>query len=339
MKLRTVGLGLVASGVIGLGLLTVPLGATAAPSLPPVEPEALIASVLAPHTDAFAGTVELDNQLGLPAVPGIPQAANGKSAAQVATDGQNRGRVSLPSGAAERLVVADGTTVWAWDSAKRTVTKAPADSKGIPGATEPLANPADAAKKLLDVARPFSTVSVDGTSEVAGRPAYELVLAPLPSERTLLREVRLAVDSEKRIPLRLTVLAHGSPNPVLKIGFTELNFGPQDPGLFQFTPPEGATVRERSAPDMPDRGQLPAPTVVGEGWDTVLLTKLPTEAGGGPSAAQLGGFVSALGKPVSGPWGNGRLITTTVASAILTDDGRVAVGAVPEQVLSEALSR
>ena len=35
----------------------------------------------------------------------------------------------------------------------------------------------------------------------------------------------------------------------------------------------------------------------------------------------------------------GRVITTAVATAIITDDGRVAAGAVPEQVLTEALAK
>jgi hypothetical protein len=33
------------------------------------------------------------------------------------------------------------------------------------------------------------------------------------------------------------------------------------------------------------------------------------------------------------------LITSAVASVIVTDDGRIAAGAVPEQVLTEALAR
>ena len=49
--------------------------------------------------------------------------------------------------------------------------------------------------------------------------------------------------------------------------------------------------------------------------------------------------LSTIGTPVTGSWGSGRLITTAVGSAIVTDDGRVAAGAVPEQVLTEALSR
>ena len=49
--------------------------------------------------------------------------------------------------------------------------------------------------------------------------------------------------------------------------------------------------------------------------------------------------LSALGTPVSGPWGSGRVITTAVATVIVTDDGRIAAGAVPQQVLTEALAR
>ena len=61
---------------------------------------------------------------------------------------------------------------------------------------------------------------------MAGRDAYELVLTPAPTERTLLREVRVAVDAEKRMPLQLTVLAAGSTEPALQVGFTELNVRP-----------------------------------------------------------------------------------------------------------------
>ena len=42
---------------------------------------------------------------------------------------------------------------------------------------------------------------------------------------------------------------------------------------------------------------------------------------------------------MSGPWGSGRVITTAVATVIVTDDGRIAAGAVPQQVLTEALAR
>jgi hypothetical protein len=50
-------------------------------------------------------------------------------------------------------------------------------------------------------------------------------------------------------------------------------------------------------------------------------------------------LLKRIGTPVNGPWGSGRLISTAVVSVIITDDGRVAAGAVPQQVLVEALSR
>ncbi|MFC5993932.1 outer membrane lipoprotein carrier protein LolA [Pseudonocardia hispaniensis] len=330
-----IGLGVAAAGAVGVGLLVAPAGAGAAPQLPPVTAEELISSMLTAEPGPFNGTVQLDNRLGLPALPQLPQAANGISTARVWVAGDRKARVSLPTAQDERTVVADGTTVWSWNSADRTVTKAPEPSTSKHAPTDPTA----AATAVVGHLRATSTVDVDGTAEVAGRPAYELVLAPLPTERTLLREVRVAVDAEKRVPLELTVLTTGSPDPAVRLGFTDLTFGPQEPSLFTFTPPPGATVREapgataREAPAHPE-GTGPGaaePTVVGDGWDTVVIAAVPT----GDRTSEL----AALGKPVSGPWGSGHEFTTAVGTAILTDDGRIAAGAVPGQVLTEALAK
>lgn len=345
--------GITVAGVVGLGLLAAPAGAGAEPVLPAVGPEELVASVLEADPDAFAGTVELDNALGLPALPDVPQAGNGSSTARVWSDGDDGGRVQLPTDTGEKTFVSDGETFWAWDSAERTVvTGEKGERPGGPDTGGPdtggpdtgdMADPTAAATEAIRTLQSTSTVTVDGTAEVAGRAAYELVLAPAPEERTLLREVRVAVDAEQRIPLRLTVLANGSTEPVLTVGFTELSFGAQDPELFTFTPPPGATVEspERPAPgdrpDRPDRDALAgaAPAVVGDGWDTVIVGSAPTGDGTEDARGQLG----ALGTPVSGTWGSGTLISTAVANAIITDDGRFAAGAVPEQVLTEALAQ
>lgn len=333
------------AGAVGLGLLALPGGAGAAPELPPVTAEELVASVLSADPGAFGGTVELDNALGLPALPNLPQAAEGSSQARVWSDGEGAGRVQLPTDSGERTLVTDGETFWAWNSEDGTVTTAPAGEEGPRAGEAAVTDPTAAATEALSGLRATSEVRVDGTAEVAGRPAYDLVLTPAAAERTLLREVRLAVDAEKRVPLRLTVLANGSTEPALQLGFTDLEFGAQDPELFTFTPPPGATVQ--SAPehdgDRPRPGSIPEgaqPTVVGDGWDTVILADgVPGGMLDDPEEDGRGIDVSALGTPVSGPWGSGTLISTAVAAAIITDDGRVAAGAVPEQVLTEALSR
>jgi outer membrane lipoprotein-sorting protein len=325
---RSVAAGIAVAGVVGLGLIALPGGAGAAPELPPVSAEDLVASVLAAHPGPFNGTVELDNQLGLPALPNVPQAANGTSTATVWSGGDGKSRAQIPTSTGERTLVSDGTTFWSWNSEDKTVTKATKQAGQTHSAA---ADPTAAATSALAKLQPTSVITVDGTAEVAGRPAYDLVLTPKPTERTLLREVRIAVDSQERMPLQLTVLAQGSSTPALQVGFTDLTFGPQDASRFTFTPPEGATVTDAAShPDA--RAKPDASTVVGDGWDTVAVGKLPAQQD--PKNR-----LEGLGTPVSGSWGSGRLISTAVANAIVTDDGRVAVGAVPEQVLSETLSR
>jgi hypothetical protein len=93
-------------------------------------------------------------------------------------------------------------------------------------------------------------------------------------------------------------------------------------------------VRQRPAPEQGSTAANPDRIVVGEGWDSVMITKRAAPAPG-ENAPDL----SAVGRPVTGPWGSGRLISTAVGNAIVTDDGRVAAGAVPEQILDEALSK
>lgn len=381
MKVAIAAVSAAAVGAIGLGAMTVPALAGSAPSLPPVSPEDLVASVLTAKPPAFGGTVEVDNALGLPSLPGMGGPASAASVLTQPTttfrawsDGQGRGRLALPSNNGEQVLVEDGTTLWRYDSGTRTATEVPHGAKPDTKQSRPhaqVADPAQAAKEMVGAVRKTSTVSVDGTDTVAGRPVYELVLTPAPTERTLLREVRVAVDSATRVPLQLSVLADGSADPALKVGFTDLNVGPQDPALFHFTPPPGVKVEkpqnkaENRPHQAPKQGPGAAPKqhpggpaaeagavrTVGDGWDTVVLGKLPPAPQAAPkNGAQNGprngtapadplSMVKRIGKPVSGPWGNGWVVQTAVGTVLVTSDGRVAAGAVPQQVLVEALSK
>ncbi|GAA3432113.1 sigma-E factor regulatory protein RseB domain-containing protein [Kutzneria kofuensis] len=346
------------AGVVGLGVLAMPAGAGPAPVLPQVSAQDLVQSVLTTKSvPALAGTVTATNNLGLPAMPSLGQAArflsNGSTSTQVWTDGQGKGRISLPNGTSEETVVFDGTTVWDWTSSNNTVRKETgAPDKAHPekpSSGEVATDPAQAAKQVIALINKDSTVKVDGTATVAGRSAYELVLAPKPTERTMLREVRIAVDSETKIPLQLSVLANGNAQPVAQIGFSKLEIGKQDPALFTFTPPANAKVVTGDAQKQADKAagaakDLPEPQFVGTGWDTVLVQKLPAGTLGSSGKAKEGQSIDPskllgqLGKRVSGPWGSGYEISTAVGTALILDDGRVAVGAVPQQVLVDALA-
>ena len=65
----------------------------------------------------------------------------------------------------------------------------------------------------------------------------------------------------------------------------------------------------------------------------------PKGAGGSAadSAAQLNGILKAL-PTSSGTWGRGHVLEGTLFSLVLTDDGRVAVGAVAPDQLYRALA-
>ncbi|MFC5055030.1 hypothetical protein [Saccharothrix xinjiangensis] len=360
----------VVAGVTGLGVLAMPAGAGPAPVLPDVTAESLVESVITAEPAAFGGSVDVDNDLGVPALAGIPQLSDGASSLRMWTDGAGRVRVQLPAGESEKTFVDDGATSWLWDSAEQTVQKVTRDAaakrerpvEGVPS------DPVTLARDVVTHVQEFSDVTVDGTARVAGRSAYELVLTPKPTERTVLREVRVAVDAELRAPLRVSVLTNGTNAPAVQVGFSELTVGPQDPALFAFTPPAGAEVTEVRPQDVSERDRTAAeralteadPQVVGEGWDAVLVARVPADAlanldprraedgrerdgreweGRGERGADVQGLLRQLGKQVSGPWGSGTLVTARVGGVLIADDGRVAVGAVPEQVLTEAIGQ
>jgi hypothetical protein len=83
------------------------------------------------------------------------------------------------------------------------------------------------------------------------------------------------------------------------------------------------------------------PQVVGKGWSSVLTTAMPPMSNGASGSSTSLGTLGAVMKSlptVSGPWGSGHLLSGTLFSALVTDDGRVAVGAVPPAQLYQALA-
>ncbi|MCX2952063.1 LolA family protein [Lentzea sp. NEAU-D7] len=341
----------VVTGVAGLGLLAMPAGAGQPPSLPDVSAESLVEQVMTSKPGAFGGTVEVDNKLGLPSLAEIPQLADGKHSARIWTDGNGKFRAALPNGQSEQTIVNDGKTTWSWNSADNEVVKSEhkADEPKAGNEKAESVDPATAAKQVVGMTKEFSDITVDGTARVANRAAYELVLTPKASEKTLIREVRIAVDAELKMPLRVAVLTNGASEPAGTVGFSEINVGAQDPKLFEFTPPAQAKVTTPEAKEEKgrDRGselgieqalQGEDPQIFGTGWDTVVGARIPAEAMTQvPAEAQ--GLVDRFTKKVSGTWGSGQIFTTKVATILIADDGRVVAGAVPEQVLFDTIGQ
>ncbi len=317
-----------------------------------------------------------DLPMGMMPSSGPMALASGESTLRVWTDGPDRQRLAMIERSAETTVVRNGQEAWVWSSANATAdryalprhdgsTGATLDGSELPPGVELPSTPQEAAAMALEAIDPTTEVTTSGVGTVAGRDAYELVLTPKDPE-TLVARVTLSMDAETNVPLRVRVYSTAIADPAFEVGFSSVDYSTPDASLFEFTPPPGATVTEHAAADMdavkgsggagadlPDGGE---PTVVGEGWSMVVIADLPVDSladlaedgmrassdgpgyrsGGDPAATALA-LIEAL-PAESGAWGTGRVLRGTLFSVILTDDGRVAVGAVSPEVLGAALA-
>jgi hypothetical protein len=168
-----------------------------------------------------------------------------------------------------------------------------------------------------------------------------LVLAPKDT-RSLVGQIRLAVDSKTSLPLRVQVFGKNSGNgPAFSVGFSSVSFEVPPAAQFSFNPPPGTKVTEGTLPVHrgPSAGDAQrardAIRTVGSGWTTVAVLPAPTPSDTGRDSGLLGGFLEQLPR-VDGSWGSGRLMTSTLVSALITDDGRLIVGMVPPDLLYAA---
>jgi outer membrane lipoprotein-sorting protein len=328
--------------------------AEANPSLPAKTAGQLLVDLQGARVDGLSGTVVQDSDLGLPQLPQVGSGGGSSSLTSLLTGshtlrvwyaGDDKQRVALLGSLGETDVVRNGTDAWVWSSESNSATHytVPAGKAGkdeaddLPAGVTPQ-QAADMALKALD---PTTKVSTSSTTSVAGRSAYELVLAPKDS-RALVGQLRLAVDSQTSMPLRVQVFGKNSGNgPAFSVGFSSVSFDVPSAAQFTFNPPPGAKVTEGTLPvhQRPSAGDAQhardAVKTVGSGWTTVAVLPAPTASGTDRSSGSLGTFLEQLPR-VSGSWGSGRLMTSTLVSALVTDDGRLIVGMVPPDLLYAA---
>lgn len=341
-----------------------PLVADASPDLPGITAQELLTKVQTAKVDGLSGTVRSVADLGLPTLPGadgdsqVPDLLSGEHTARVAFAGPDKARVSVLDHMAERVWTTDGTTAWAYDSARREAVKLTLPKRPA-GAPEPKAereayDPQAVAKKFLDAVDPSTTVDVTGTERVAGRDAYKLRLVPR-TDKTTVGSVTVAVDAKTWVPLEVTVLPRTGDDPAVRLGFSSVAFGVPAAGTFTFTPPKGVNVTEKKVPAHKPPTALPKapdtkpgapkagtpkpgssadrPAFVGEGWETVVVLRgVKLTPGNGPLDQLL-----ANARTVQGSWGSGKILTSKMVSALITDDGRVLTGLVtPDALLAAA---
>lgn len=301
------------------------------PDLPPRTAAELLADLHTAQVGALSGTVVTTVDLGLPVLPGasrdrdhanLAAVFSGSSQWRVWYDGPERARLALLGTLSQVDVIRNGQDVWAWDSEKDKATHWTLP-EGVLAAPTPHPamelTPREAAERALAAIEPSTEVTADDTTVVAERDAYELVVAPR-DDASMVRQVRLAIDAEESIPLGVEVYGQGS-EPAIDIRFTQISFSTPDPEQFAFNPPPGTDITEGKLPQrvLPfGRDKLPEMTVVGDGWTTVFVARVPPEM-------KMLDVVLPAGEAFSG----------SLFSVLRTDDGRLLAGLVTPEHLAE----
>ncbi|MEU9591362.1 DUF2092 domain-containing protein [Streptomyces sp. NPDC048193] len=365
----------VAAATIGL----VPaLADSGDPDLPEVTAQQLIEKIARSDVQQLSGTVRISTDLGLPDLGGLesglmagmsggpgagggddegssadPSAkltelVTGTHTLRVAADGPDRQKLSLLEDAAEYSLIHDGKDVWGYDSKSNEVYHSTTQDGAERPAEKAPATPKDFTEQALKAVDDTTSVTVDGTAQVAGRDAYRLVIKPRQSGSTV-GAISVAVDAKTGMPLKFTLTPSGGGAAVVDAGFTRVSFSKPDASTFDFTPPKGAKVTEGDEmPETPERKQKPKSDgglaeelgglkVVGEGWNAIAAFDtggqgLPTASAGG----DLGGFLGSFGDQVKGDFGSGTVFKTRLVNALITDDGKVYAGAVTKDALVKA---
>ncbi|MFH8500199.1 outer membrane lipoprotein carrier protein LolA [Streptomyces coeruleorubidus] len=375
----------VAAATIGL----VPaLADSGDPDLPKITAQQLIEKIAKSDVQQLSGTVKISTDLGLPDLGGLESSlmsgaagrgeggssadptakltelASGTHTLRVAADGPDKQKLSLLENAAEYSLVHNGKDVWGYDSKSNEVYHGTASQSPEHEKEQPPATPKDFADEALKAVDDTTSVTVDGTAQVAGRDAYKLVIKPKQSGSTV-GAVSVAVDAETGMPLKFTLTPASGGAAVVDAGFTQVSFAKPAASTFDFTPPKGAKVteekdagkgsdkdfgkgfekgfekggpREHAPKAGEDLGKgLDGMKTIGEGWNSIATFDTGGEGmPSGEAGGDLGGFVDSLGDKVTGKFGSGTVFSTRLVNALITDDGKVYVGMVTKDALVKA---
>ncbi|MEV0170876.1 sigma-E factor regulatory protein RseB domain-containing protein [Streptomyces sp. NPDC050803] len=354
--------------VVGVAAATIGLVPALAdsgdPDLPEISAQQLIEKIAESDVQQLSGTVKISTDLGLPDLGGLESSlasgamesgegssadpstkltelATGTHTLRVAVDGPDRQKLSLMENAAEYSLIHNGKDVWGYDSKSNEVfhgTAAESEHKE----KEVPATPKDLTEEALKSVDDTTSVTVDGTAQVAGRDAYRLLIKPKQDDTTV-GAITVAVDAKTGLPLKFTLTPASGGAAVVDAGFTRISFAEPAASTFDFTPPKGAKVTEEGEVAQEEHSGAPQapegePKVIGEGWNSIAV--LDTGGEGMPSGSEvggdIGGFLDSLGDKVTGKFGEGTVFKTRLVNALITDDGTVYVGAVTKDALVKA---
>ena len=361
-------------GAAGLSR-ALPAGADPIPVLPPLTPAQLIEKVRNAQVTTLSGDITMTSNLGLPNLGSLGVRGGtlldlftGSHRAHVAVDGPDHVRVALDAPQSESDWIRNGADLWSWNSSTQHVQHAvlPADatatageSHAVPGVPE--VDPQAAADELLKSIDPTTDVTVRTPGYVAGRPVYELVVAPKSTNSTV-ADGTISVDAATGLPLAVRIDARATNRAAFTVTFTSLSLDKPPTSTFAFTPPPGATVEQVSDPTqlLPLGGQgeggrherarrvagsvgpgvvgtgtaagaHPNVTTIGTAWESVAIV----------SGVGVGGQLQSLfanSPAITVGSHTAHLVTTSLVNVLVLDDGRLAIGALTPDALVAAVA-
>jgi outer membrane lipoprotein-sorting protein len=329
---------LVASGI---------LSAQASPNLPPRTAAQLLADVESARVDGLYGTIVAKSSVGIRGLPdslstgdGLLGLLSGSHTARVWYAGPQLQRFAMIDTLSETDVFRNGRDLWTYDSAQHAATHmmlpppGSGDGDDRDPATAPTLTPEQAAEQALRAIDPTTIVTTDSARRVAGRAAYELVLAPRDASSRV-GSVRIAIDGQTKIPIGVQVYTKTGRSPAIDVSYTRIKYSVPDRDNFTFHPAKQVRVKETSAlpGSLPEHGAL---TTIGRGWTTVVRIRSADLKG---SSAE-NSYLNSLPR-ISWPGGSGRLFETNsgIVTALISDDGSIYAGAVDKSVLIRAATK
>jgi outer membrane lipoprotein-sorting protein len=299
--------------VLGAGVLSNSLRASASVTLPQRSPAQLLVDLQKANLTGVSGTVTERADLGLPALPdsiggdgsaSLNSLITGTHTLRVWYSGPDKVRVALIGTLQESDVIRNGTDAWIWNSEAKTANhfslkeNASGDNSGKAAPKTPKVDPSQlpgqlpfamptspeqAAGLVLAALSPTTIVDTEPSAMVAGRPAYLLSVAPRDTN-SLIAKIVVAIDGTEHVPLRVEVFAKNHlDSAAFSVGFSQVSFTRPDDQRFSFTPPAGTKVIEGMG--TPDNSGSAAPAkpsgtptktaTVGTGWTTVFAARAP----------------------------------------------------------------
>jgi hypothetical protein len=345
------------------------LEARAAPTLPARTPAEVADFAAIPHPEPRSGFFEMRTNLGLgdfgstsgDSGGSLVGLAAGTNDARLWEDGGQR-RIALLQELEETDWYRNGDVTYVWHSRRSRVTKVqnPTPAPDATGLISALAgggtieSPDGMAARFLPLRTQATRLALREPTYVADRPVYQLALIP-ETGTSLVTEIVIGVDAATGVPLKVAVHTR-SGTVAIESKFTSITFRRPAASNLAFQPPPEAKVADganvTATPNFSndeqqqrDRARTVQDVQSVKGVDQTLL-RLATVGDGWDEVVALPGLngwrlenLARTAKPVSGPYGTGRLLETPVFSLLILDNGRMVAGAVTPNGLESAATQ